>query len=110
MSDFSENTMRTVIVALALAAGLMGCTTPQQRAQKEQAEMDLKVIEHGPACTQVGFTPNTDPWRQCVLQQAANAEANKPRVSTSIFAGWENWWPWGRGSGGSVGLGVGVGR
>ena len=102
--------MRTAMLALALAACLTGCTTPQQRAQKEQAEMDLKVVEHGPACTQVGFTPDTDPWRQCVLQQAANADAKKGWLSTSIFGSWGNWLPRGRGSGGGVGVGVGVER
>ena len=99
--------MRNILLLMTMLSCLTACTTPEQRAQKEQAEMELRIVEHGPACTQVGFTPNTDPWRNCVLQQAANAEAKKGGLSTSIFGSFGRW---GRGSGGGVGLGVGVGR
>jgi hypothetical protein len=44
---------------LILAVFLFGCATPEQRAQQ--------VIDaFGPYCEKLGFTPNTDPWRQCL--------------------------------------------
>ena len=96
--------MRTLMMATSIVC-LLGCTTPQEKALKQQAEMDRMMAEYGPACTQLGHAPNSDPWRNCVLQLAANSGANRGGVSTSIFGSWGSF---GRGSG--VGIGVGVGR
>lgn len=103
--------MRTLMMMLATLLMLLGCASPQEKAQNEarkrEAEMALMVVEFGPACTQVGFTANTDPWRNCVVQQAATREANKSGWS-SLFGSWGRW---GRGgSGTAVGAGVGAGR
>lgn len=104
--------MRIVMMLVAaLVLALTGCSTPQERAAKEgqrrQAEMALMIAEYGPACTQVGYAQNTDPWRNCVVQQAANAEAKKGWLSTSIFGRWANWGRGGSSSGAGVGVGVG---
>ncbi|MFC0251892.1 hypothetical protein [Massilia consociata] len=72
---------------------------------KQQAEMDRMMAEYGPACTQLGFAANSDPWRNCVVQLAAKNDARRGGVSTSVFG---NWGSWGRGSG--VGIGIGIGR
>lgn len=102
--------MRIVMIVLAMVAALWGCSTPQERAQKEgqrrQAEMALAMAQYGPACTQVGYAEHTDPWRSCVMQQAANEQAKKGWLSTSIFGGWFS----GRGGGGGSAAGVAVGR
>lgn len=102
--------MRVIMVLLAMLASLLGCSTPQERAQrdaeKRQAEMALAVTQYGPACKQVGYTENTDPWRSCVMQQAAANNASKGWLSTSIFGSWFG----GRGGGAGAGVGVGVGR
>ena len=100
--------MRALITLATTALCLLGCTTPQERAQKQQAEMNRMVAEYGPACTQLGYSANSDPWRNCVIRLAAKNEVNRPGVSTSIFGSWGKWGRWGRGS--SVGVGVGMGR
>jgi hypothetical protein len=97
--------MRTSMLTLASAFCLLGCTTPQEQAMKQQAEMERMVAEFGPACTQLGYAANSDPWRNCVVQLAARNDGGRGRVSTSIFGSWGSW---GRGSG--VGVGIGVGR
>lgn len=97
--------MRTFILTAASVCCLLGCSTPQQQALEQQAEMDRMTAEYGPACTKLGYASDTDPWRDCVLQLATNNEGKRGGVSTSIFGSFGSW---GRGSG--VGIGIGVGR
>jgi len=100
--------MRTLILVGLSGFCLLGCASPQQQAQKQQAEMDRMVTEFGPACSKLGYAPDSDPWRNCIVQLAAKNEGRPGAVSTSIFGSWGNWGRWGRGS--SVGVGVGLGR
>jgi hypothetical protein len=97
--------MRTSILAASSVFCLLGCSTPEDQARKQQAGIDRIVAEFGPACTQLGYVPQSDPWRNCVLRLASNQGVKQGGVSTSIFG---HWGSWGRGSG--VGIGVGVGR
>lgn len=97
--------MRALILTAASALCLLGCATPQERAMKQQSEMERMMAEFGPACTQLGYAANSDPWRNCVMQLAAENDARRGGVSTSIFGGWGSG---GRGSG--IGIGIGIGR
>lgn len=97
--------MRTAILTIASAVCLLGCTTPQEKAMQQQAEMERMMAQYGPACAQLGHAPNSDPWRNCVLQLATRDGYYRGGVSTSIFGSFGSW---GRGSG--VGIGIGVGR
>ncbi|QOY96758.1 hypothetical protein IM543_18840 [Massilia sp. UMI-21] len=97
--------MRALILTAASACCLLGCATPQERAMKQQAEMERMMAEFGPACTQLGYAANTDLWRNCVLELAAKNDRGRGGVSTSIFGGWGSG---GRGSG--LGIGIGIGR
>ncbi len=63
----------TAIVLGALL--LAGCTTPEQKAAKMQAEMERLIRSYGPACEKLGYAGNTDPWRTCVLQLSARDDA-----------------------------------
>lgn len=72
---------------------------------EQQAEMDRMIAVYGPACAQLGYVMNSDPWRNCVLQSATRDGAYRGSVSTSIFGSFGSW---GHGSG--VGIGIGVGR
>jgi hypothetical protein len=96
--------MRALILTVASAVCLLGCATPEEKAMKQQAEVERMMAIYGPACTQLGFAPNTDPWRDCVLQSAARNGDNRSGVSTSIFGGW------GSGGRGGLGIGIGIGR
>lgn len=62
------------VSVLALTLGLAACTTPQERAQRMQAEMAELMVVYGPACTRLGFGEGSDPWRQCVLQLSTREE------------------------------------
>jgi uncharacterized membrane protein YgcG len=97
--------MRTVILTVVSAVCLLGCATPQEQAQKQQAAMERMMAEYGPACSLLGYPANSDLWRNCVLQLDAKNGGGRPGVSTSIFGGFGSG---GRGSG--IGIGIGVGR
>lgn len=99
--------MHTSSLSAAIACCLLGCSTPEQRAVQQQAEMGRMMAEFGPACAQLGYAPESDPWRQCVLQRATASDYQGGGVSTSIFGSWGRW---GRGSGAGVGAGVTLGR
>ncbi|MET3132462.1 hypothetical protein AAKU55_002734 [Oxalobacteraceae bacterium GrIS 1.11] len=67
--------MRTFMTILA-AAMLAACATPTEQADNMRREMDRKIAVYGPACDKLGFTANTDPWRNCVLQLNIEDEIN----------------------------------
>jgi hypothetical protein len=97
--------MRALILTAASVCCLLGCSTPEQRAQKQMAEMDRMMAEYGPACAQLGHAPGSDPWRNCVVQLATQNEGRRSGVSTSVFGSFGSG---GRGSG--IGIGIGIGR
>jgi uncharacterized membrane protein YgcG len=102
-----DNAMHTSILTAATVVCLLGCSTPQERAAAQQAEMDRMIGEFGPACYQLGYPAQSDQWRNCVVQLAARNGAQRGGVSTSFFGSWGSF---GRGSGSSVGAGVTLGR
>ncbi|MDB5959942.1 MAG: hypothetical protein JWP59_1236 [Massilia sp.] len=79
--------MRTLLLATASALCLTACSTPQERALQQQADMDRIMIEYGPACARLGFTANSDPWRNCVLQLSTRDEISRYANSNYPY-GW----------------------
>lgn len=78
---------------------LAGCSTPQERAARRQAEVEQMMVEYGPACGRLGYTPNTDPWRACVLQLNARNDLQRYQTSPGYYGGWgpgywngAGWW------------------
>jgi hypothetical protein len=76
-----------VFAALAIVAALAGCATPEQRAAQWQAEVDQMITVYGPACEKLGYKPDSDPWRECLLRLSARDERRFSRgiQSTSCF-------------------------
>ena len=77
--------MRQLLIVAASALLLAGCTTPQERAARKQADMDRIVVEYGPACVRLGYQANSDPWRNCVLQLSTKDDIM--RYGSSNFYG-----------------------
>ncbi len=67
--------MRTFIIAMATMASLAACSTPAEQAASAQRDIDHKVAVYGPACDKLGYTANSDQWRNCVLQLSGEQEA-----------------------------------
>ena len=55
---------------ILLALGLAGCAslTPAEKAARMQREIDEMIQVYGPGCEKLGFKPDTDPWRECILK------------------------------------------
>lgn len=79
--------MRTFITMLIAAAALAGCTTPAQQAASMQAEMDRMLVVYGPACSKLGYTTNSDQWRNCVLQLSAKDDMDRYATYPHYYAG-----------------------
>ena len=70
--------MRYVWIFLVLV--LAGCATPEERAQQV-------IAAYGPYCERLGYTPNTDTWRQCI-QTEDMRDAMAMQRSHDFMFGW----------------------
>jgi len=62
-----ELTMRPFLIAVSALALLSGCATMEQEAARQEQEMGRMIYVYGPACQRLGFAPDTDQWRNCVI-------------------------------------------
>lgn len=70
-----------------MAVLLAGCMTPAEQAARVQAEVDEMVRVYGPACDKLGFTRETDPWRECILNLRARDDlrySTRPTTTTCV--------------------------
>ena len=73
------------LAVLGMTLALAACSTPQQRAERAQAEMAELMTIYGPACSRLGYAPNSDQWRQCVLQLSTREELRQ--VGPAYYGG-----------------------
>ena len=79
--------MLRIVLMILLLAVLPGCMSQAQRAAAAQAEVDDMVKVYGPACNKLGFTNDTDPWRECVMRlhiQEDERYRNRPTTTTCV--------------------------
>ena len=76
------------LAALATLATLAACTTPQERAVQKQAEVEQMMVIYGPACQRLGYQPQTDAWRSCVLQLNVQDDLQRYQMSSGYCGGW----------------------
>jgi hypothetical protein len=84
----------TLLAALMLTA----CATPEQQAAQKQAEIDQMVRIYGPACAKLGYQPNSDQWRNCILHVSARDDMQRNIGYPPLYGGWGG--PWHGGWGG----------
>lgn len=66
---------------------LAGCSTPAERAASVQKEVEQMIELYGPGCEKLGFTKDTDPWRECILRLNAHDDAryrSRPMTTNCI--------------------------
>lgn len=80
--------MRTSIAAAAIAAFIVGCATPAEQAAEAERDVERMVRIYGPACSKLGFTANTDPWRNCVI---GLSQKDAARYSSNAYYGSPYW-------------------
>jgi len=70
--------MRDVVLWAPLL--LSGCATQAERAAAVQHDVDDMIQVYGPGCERLGYKPDTDAWRDCVLN-LANRETEERYLS-----------------------------
>ncbi len=60
------------VIALVASFLLVGCITPISGEEKAVRA----IAKHGPYCEKLGFTANTDPWRDCIVRAQGDLERN----------------------------------
>ena len=60
--------------ASLLLAGCATTTTPAERSANMQRKAEEMLQIYGPACEKLGYTKDSDEWRDCVLKLANQEE------------------------------------
>lgn len=59
-----------IFFTLAVMLIMTACASnPQAEQQRATNLMAYKIQVYGPACEKLGFTVNTDSWRECVQRE-----------------------------------------
>ena len=80
--------MRTFITLPILVSQigmLAGCATQAQEAAYAQHEMERTIAVYGPACEKLGYSANTDPWRNCVMQLSYKNDMRRYSFSVNPY-------------------------
>ncbi len=89
--------MRTVVLLFFSAGLLAACATPEEQAVQAQRQMDYMMRVYGPACEKLGYTLQTDLWRNCILQLSAKDDFERyqrysyPDYPPFFWRGWRHW-------------------
>lgn len=72
------------LLPLFLVATLAACATPAERAARIEREVETMITVYGPACERLGFKPDSDGWRDCILRlNAAERYESYSRMPSS---------------------------
>ena len=71
---------------------LSGCMTTDERAARVQADVEVMIKVYGPGCEKLGFTKDTEQWRQCIMNLSArdSYRARPTNTSCTAFNGFVN--------------------
>ncbi len=79
---------RFLLTLAGSALLLSACaTTPQQRAARVEKDVEEMVQVYGPGCEKLGYTADTDQWRDCVIrlnQRDHLLYLNRPTTTSCI--------------------------
>jgi hypothetical protein len=75
--------MRKSILLVGVLVGLAGCASPEERSARMQAEVETMIRTYGPACEKLGYKPEDNGWRDCVLRLQARDDRRYTRYPTS---------------------------
>jgi len=89
MSNHTRRAGQFAGAALLFSLVLAGCATPtpEERAARVQKDVEYMIAVYGPACAKLGFAPESDPWRDCILRlnsRDAMVYATRPLTTSCI--------------------------
>jgi hypothetical protein len=71
------------ILAILLMLAAAGCATQEERAAAVQRDVEDMVRVYGPGCERLGYKPDSDPWRECVLRLATSDRLERRDFTTT---------------------------
>ena len=74
-------------VALTIFCFTAGCMTQQQRAAAVSRDVEDMMLVYGPGCEKLGYRPDSEPWRECVLRLATKTEIEQRDLTTASCFG-----------------------
>jgi len=78
--------MRTIAILAALSI-VVGCASTTERAAAVSRDVEDMISVYGPGCERLGYTANTDGWRECVLRLATNDRIEQIDLMTQSCLG-----------------------
>lgn len=67
-----------IVHFLILTTLVAGCaTSPAERTAQAEREVNQMVQIYGSACSKLGYKPDSDAWRNCVLHLAAQDDMKR---------------------------------
>lgn len=79
--------MRAFAVSLLMTFVVAGCATPAERAAQVQRDVDEMIRVYGPGCERLGYKPDSDQWRDCVLRLATKDTVERRDFTTTNCIG-----------------------
>jgi hypothetical protein len=76
-----------LIAALTIGCFVAGCATPQERADAVSRDVEDMMRVYGPGCEKLGYRPDSDPWRDCVLRLATKDQIEQHDLTTTACFG-----------------------
>jgi hypothetical protein len=77
-----------IFMLLIVTAFLAGCATTAERAADMQRQTNEMIAVYGPACQKLGFKPDSDRWRDCILRlDARDNQAGYPTMTNCVGNG-----------------------
>ena len=64
-----------------------GCATQEERAAAVARDVADMIRIYGPGCEQLGYKPDSDPWRDCVLRLATKDQIEQRELTTATCFG-----------------------
>jgi hypothetical protein len=78
--------MRAFAVSVVMIF-VAGCVTQAERAAQVQRDVDDMIRVYGPGCEKLGFKPDSDPWRDCVLRLSTKDSLERRDFTTTNCVG-----------------------
>ncbi|TMH56838.1 MAG: hypothetical protein E6H53_14110 [Betaproteobacteria bacterium] len=66
---------------------LAGCVTQAERAAQVQRDVDDMIRVYGPGCEKLGYKPDSDLWRDCVLRLSTKDSLERRDFTTTNCIG-----------------------
>ena len=73
--------------ALTILCFTAGCATQQERAAAVSNDVEDMMRVYGPGCEKLGYKPDSDQWRDCVLRLATKDQIEQRDLTTTTCFG-----------------------